>query len=302
MATTVATPQPAQIEQTLTPINGAFRRNLNTIVIIWYREVLRFVRDWIRIITSLAQPLMFLFIFGSGLSSSLNVVGSQANLPPGTPTLDFRTFLFPGVLSMTVLFTSIFSAISIVWDREFGFLREMLVAPISRTSLVLGKALGGSTIAMLQGTIMLIFAPLVGVNLSVGLVVKLMLEMLLLAFSLTSLGIVIASRMKSMEGFQMIMQFFLMPMFFLSGALFPLRNLPDWLAFLTKINPVTYGVDPLRQAVLRALNLPQFVLDGLGLGVKVFDTTLSTPVELAIVAALGLIFIIWGAVAFNKQD
>ncbi|WP_287266466.1 ABC transporter permease [Thermogemmatispora sp.] len=302
MATTVVTPQPARMEQTLTPINGPFRRNLNTIVIIWYREVLRFVRDWIRIITSLAQPLMFLFIFGSGLSSSLNVVGSQANLPPGTPTLDFRTFLFPGVLSMAVLFTSIFSAISIVWDREFGFLREMLVAPISRTSLVLGKALGGSTIAMLQGTIMLIFAPLVGVNLSVGLVVKLMLEMLLLAFSLTSLGIVIASRMKSMEGFQMIMQFFLMPMFFLSGALFPLRNLPGWLAFLTKINPVTYGVDPLRQAVLRALNLPQFVLDALGLGVKVFDTTLSTSVELLIVAVLGLIFIVWGALAFNKQD
>ncbi|MBX5451668.1 ABC transporter permease [Thermogemmatispora sp.] len=299
---TVATPQPAQLERALTPINGPFRRNLNTIFIIWYREVLRFVRDWIRIITSLAQPLMFLFIFGSGLSNSLNVMGGQTNLPPGTPTLDFRTFLFPGVLSMTVLFTSIFSAISIVWDREFGFLREMLVAPISRTSLVLGKAFGGSTIAMLQGTIMLIFAPLVGVNLSVGLVVKLMLEMLLLAFSLTSLGIVIASRMKSMEGFQMIMQFFLMPMFFLSGALFPLRNLPDWLAFLTKINPVTYGVDPLRQAVLRALNLPQFVLDALGLGVKIFDTTLSTSVELAIVAVLGLIFIVWGALAFNKQD
>ncbi len=283
--------------------NSAFRRNLNTICIIWYREVLRFVRDWTRIITSLAQPLMFLFVFGYGLSGSFNMLGAaQSQLPPGTPSINFTTFLFPGVLSMTVLFTAIFSAISIVWDREFGFLREMLVAPVSRVSVVVGKALGGSTIAMLQGTIMLVFAPLVGVSLDGWLVVKLMLEMLLLAFTLTSLGILIASRMKSMEGFQMIMQFFLMPMFFLSGALFPLRNLPGWLDFLTKINPVTYGVDPLRQAVLRTLNVPKFVLDFLAPGVNLFGYTLPVGAELAIVAALGLILIIWGALAFSKQD
>lgn len=296
MSTLLATP-------TATPINSPFRRNLNTIGIVWYRDVLRYSRDWIRVITSLVQPLMFLFIFGSGLSSSLNVSGAASSqLPPGATPLDFRTFLFPGVLSMTVLFTAIFSAISIVWDREFGFLREVLVAPISRTSVVLGKALGGSTIAMLQGTIMLIFAPLIGVTLDLGLVLKLMGEMLLLAFSLTSLGIVVASRMKSMEGFQVMMQFFLMPMFFLSGALFPLRNLPDWLAFLNRLDPVTYGVDPLRQAVLKTLNLPDFVLNFLGLGVKIFDYTLTVPAELGILAVLGVIFVTWAAFSFSKQD
>jgi ABC-2 type transport system permease protein len=301
---TIVTSPPATITPTTppTPVNGPLRRNLNGIGIIWYREVLRYLRDWIRVITSLMQPLLFLFIFGSGLSASLNFTGSaQGPLPPGTPSLNFSTFLFPGVLSMTVLFTAIFSAISIVWDREFGFLREVLVAPISRTSVVLGKALGGSTIAMLQGTIMLIFAPLIGVTLSFGLVVTLMLEMLLLAFCLTSLGIVVASRMKSMEGFQMIMQFLLMPMFFLSGALFPLRNLPNWLAFLTKIDPVTYGVDPLRQAVLNTMNLPAFVLSKL-VGVQVFGQTLSIGVELLIVAVLGAIFVTWAAISFSKQD
>ncbi len=286
---------------TNTPIMGPFRRNLNTIFIVWYRDILRYVRDWTRVITSLMQPLLFLFIFGSGLSSSLNVTGS-GRLPPGVPTLDFRTFLFPGILSMAVLFTAIFSAISIVWDREFGFLREVLVAPISRTAVVLGKALGGSTIAMLQGTIMLIFAPLIGVTLNVELVIKLMLEMLLLAFTLTSLGIVVASRMKSMEGFQMMMQFFLMPMFFLSGALFPLKNLPDWLAFLNRLDPVTYGVDPLRQTVLNTLNLPDSVLKNLGLGVVILGTTLSPFIELLILGVLGLIFVTWAAFSFSKQD
>ena len=286
-----------------TTIVSTFRRNLNAIYIIWYREILRYFRDWVRIITSLMQPLMFLFIFGSGLASSLNVGGAAARaLPPGTPTLDFRTFLFPGILGMAVLFTAIFSGVSIVWDREFGFLREVLVAPISRTSVVLGKALGGSTIAMLQGTIMLIFAPLIGISLNPGLVVTLMLEMLLLAFTLTSLGIVVASRMKSMEGFQMMMQFFLMPMFFLSGALFPLRNIPAWLAFFNRLDPVTYGVDPLRQAVLNTLNLPRFVSNFLGLGIRIFGYTLSVPFELLIVAALGLIFVTWAAISFNKQD
>lgn len=303
MSTTVTTPTPTMTPMApATPITGPLQRNLKAIGIIWYREVLRYIRDWVRVITSLMQPLLFLFIFGSGLSSSFNFMGSAASqLPPGT-SFNFQTFLFPGVLSMTVLFTAIFSAVSIVWDREFGFLREVLVAPISRTSVVLGKAFGGSTIAMLQGTIMLIFAPVIGVKLSVGLVVILMLEMLLLAFTLTSLGIVVASRMKSMEGFQMIMQFILMPMFFLSGALFPLRNLPGWLSFLTKIDPVTYGVAPLRQAVLGSLGLPTFVMNQLGVNVTLFGQTLTASTELAIVAALGLIFVTWAAILFSRQD
>jgi ABC-2 type transport system permease protein len=138
------------------PRTSGLVRNLKAIGIVWYRELLRYLRDWVRILTSLMQPLLFLFIFGSGLASSFNPAGAGAG---GVAGVNFQTFIFPGVLSMAVLFTAIFSAISIVWDREFGFLREMLVAPVSRTSVVLGKALGGSTIAMFQGTLMLVFAP-----------------------------------------------------------------------------------------------------------------------------------------------
>jgi len=278
---------------------SALWRNLMAIEIVWYRDILRYLRDWVRIITSLMQPLLFLFIFGSGLASSFSPAGAR---PGGVAGVSFQTFLFPGVVSMAVLFTAIFSAISIVWDREFGFLREMLVAPVSRTSIVLGKALGGSTIAMFQGTLMLVFAPLIGVRLDVGLVIILMLEMLLLAFTMTSLGIVIASRMQSMESFSVVMQFVLMPMFFLSGALFPLTHVPGWLAFLNKLDPVTYGVDPLRQAVMSGMKLPPVVARQLGLGVQVFGTTLSVLAELLIVGALGVIFVSWAALSFGKQD
>jgi len=278
---------------------SALWRNLMAIEIVWYRDILRYLRDWVRIITSLMQPLLFLFIFGSGLASSFSPAGAR---PGGVAGVSFQTFIFPGVVSMAVLFTAISSAISIVWDREFGFLREMLVAPVSRTSIVLGKALGGSTIAMFQGTLMLVFAPLIGVRLDVGLVIILMLEMLLLAFTMTSLGIVIASRMQSMESFSVVMQFVLMPMFFLSGALFPLTHVPGWLAFLNKLDPVTYGVDPLRQAVMSGMKLPPVVARQLGLGVQVFGTTLSVLAELLIVGALGVIFVSWAALSFGKQD
>ncbi len=278
---------------------SALWRNLMAIEIFWYRDILRYLRDWVRIITSLMQPLLFLFIFGSGLASSFSPAGGASR---GVVGVNFQTFIFPGVVSMAVLFTAISSAISIVWDREFGFLREMLVAPISRTSIVLGKALGGSTIAMFQGTLMLVFAPLIGVRLDVVLVIILMLEMLLLAFTMTSLGIVIASRMQSMESFSVVMQFVLMPMFFLSGALFPLTHVPGWLAFLNKLDPVTYGVDPLRQAIMSRLNLPPSVVTQLGLGVQIFGFTLSVAAELLIVAALGVIFVIWAALSFGKQE
>ena len=274
-------------------------RNLMAIEIFWYRDILRYLRDWVRISTALMQPLLFLFMFGSGLASSFSPAGGASR---GVGGVNFQTFIFPGVVSMAVLFTAILSAISIVWDREFGFLREMLVAPISRTSIVLGKALGGSTIAMFQGTLMLVFAPLIGVRLDVVLVIILMLEMLLLAFTMTSLGIVIASRMQTMESFSVVMQFVLMPMFFLSGALFPLTHVPGWLAFLNKLDPVTYGVDPLRQAIMSRLNLPPSVVAQLGLGVQIFGFTLSVAAELLIVAALGVIFVIWAALSFGKQE
>ena len=194
---------------------------------------------------------------------------------------------------MTVLFTAIFSAVSIVWDREFGFLKEVLVAPVSRTSVALGKVAGGSTVAMFQGTIVLFLAPFLGISLTFSQVILLIGLMLVLASVMTSFGILLAARQRSMEGFQMMMQFLLLPMFFLSGALFPLQGVPAWMEFLAKINPVTYGVDPLRQVALSE-NVSQAALSALSLH------PISTDVT--IMAGLGVAFLVPAIWLFGKQD
>lgn len=210
------------------------------IYILWLRDLKRYWYDKPRIFASLGQPILFLFVLGTALSPAFTGPGG----------INFSEFIFPGIISMTVLFTSIFSAVSIVWDREFGFLKEVLVAPVSRWSIVVGKAFGGSTVAVLQGCLMLILAPLVGVKLSIMIVLQSILVMFLIAFAITGLGIMIAARMKEMEGFQMVVNFIIMPIFFLSGALFPIDRLPEWLAILTRLDPLTYGVDLLRHVML----------------------------------------------------
>jgi len=216
------------------------------IYILWLRDIKRYWYDKTRIFASLGQPILFLFVLGTALSPSFK----------GPSGLNFSEFIFPGIVSMTVLFTSIFSAISIVWDREFGFLKEVLVAPVSRWSIVTGKALGGSTVALFQGTLMLLLAPLVGVRLTLFSVIGALFVMFIIGLAMNSLGIVIAARMKEMEGFQMVVNFLIMPLFFMSGALFPMDNLPAWLAVLNRIDPLTYGVDLLRAVILGIHSFP----------------------------------------------
>jgi len=211
--------------------------------IIWLRDLKRHFRDRARIVGSLATPIIFIFILGQGLGSSMS-----ASLPAGG--FDYKAFMFPGILGMTVLFAGVFSAVSIVWDREFGFLKEMLVAPVPSWSIALGKVVSGATIASFQGCLMLMLAPLAGVHLTPQMVALLLPTLFLVAFSMTGMGVLVASRLKSMQGFQMIMNFIMMPMFFLSGAMFPLANAPTWMDTLAKINPLTYGVDALRTIML----------------------------------------------------
>ena len=264
---------------------SSLRREVVGAYTVWYRDVLRFVRDRARIVGSLGQPLLFLFVFGSGLSPAMAGLGQGA--------FDFKQFLFPGILSMAVLFSAIFSAVSIVWDREFGFLKEVMVAPVSRLAVALGKVAGGSTVALLQGVIILVLAPLVGVRLSWDQVLVLVLLMLLLAAVMTAMGLLIAARQRSMEGFQVIMQFLLMPMFFLSGAFFPLRGVPVWLEWLSRIDPVTYGVDPLRQVALRR-SVPAAVLAMIRLH--------PIGVDVAVMGVLGLLFLVPAVWLFSRQD
>jgi ABC-2 type transport system permease protein len=282
----------AEVIRVQTP-GGGFRHDLRGVRVVWRREMIRFSRDRLRIVTSLIQPVLFLFVLGTGLSTITT---------GNTQSVNLRTFMYPGALAMAVLFTAMFSAASIVWDREFGFLREMLVAPVSRWSIVLGKCLGGATTAALQGVIILALAGLVGVPYSPTLILVVFGEMLLLAFTLTAFGVMTAARIKQFQSFMALNQMLLMPLFFLSGALFPLANLPGWLKVLTRIDPLTYAVDPVRRAVFSHLDVPAPVLAKLNPGVTWGGWRVPTGVELLIVAAMGIGMLAIGIWQFRSAE
>jgi ABC-2 type transport system permease protein len=270
--------------------------SLRAVYIIWYRDILRFWRDRMRVVASLAQPLLFLVVFGTGLSSALG----RGAVFGGAGGLSYIQFVFPGIIGMSILFTAIFGAMSIVWDREFGFLKEVLVAPIDRWAVAVGKALGGTTQAMIQGLILLVLAPFVGVHLSVATVLELIPLAAILAFGLSSLGVAIASMMKSLQGFQVVMNFLMMPMFFLSGALFPLTGLPGWLTWVTHLDPAAYGIDPLRRVVLSDSGLPRAFVDGLGLSIG--GHVLPILLEAAIVLAFGAVMLTIAVISFQRRE
>ena len=210
------------------------------VYVICLRDIRRFFREKSQVIGSVARPALWLLIMGTGFNT---VFGSQGG---GS----YSQFLFPGIIGMTVLFTSVFSAVSIIWDRQFGFLREILVAPVSRTSVAVGKTLSGCFQSMIQGGIILALSPLVDVHLTITIILEVLLLIFLASFALTSLGLLIASRMESFEGFNLIMNFLIMPMFLLSGAFFPIQGLPSWLRSVVTVNPLSYGVDALRGVIL----------------------------------------------------
>lgn len=214
-----------------------------TIYTIWQREIIRYWRDKTRIVSTLFQPLMFLVIFGSGL---------RQTLASGNFGVDFIQFMYPGIIAMSIMGVAFFSTISTVWDREFGFLKEILVAPVSRTAIAIGKTLGATTIAAIQALLLLILAPFIGISIHLTVIPQLFFFMLLLSFAIAGLGLLIASLMKTTESFGLLMQVLIFPMFFVSGAFFPLTAVPGWMAALSNINPLTYGVDAFRQILLNS--------------------------------------------------
>jgi|KBSSwiStaDraftv2_1062776.scaffolds.fasta_scaffold124307_2 ABC-2 type transport system permease protein len=219
------------------------RRELRSALMVWRRDLVRLRRNSVRIVFGLAQPVGFLIVFSIGVAG---VVSSQA-LPE---QVSYKVFIFPGVLAMTIISSALIACVSIVWDREFGFMREMLVAPVSRVALIAGKTLGGSTIAMLQGLIILVLAPLVGVDLGAARLVALFAVLALMAVAITTLGIAVASSVDRIQTLQTVMAVLIQPLIFTSGALFPIDELPRWLTVLCYLNPATYGVDLARRALL----------------------------------------------------
>jgi len=260
----------------------SLRSELRAIRVVWRRELIRFSRDRLRILTSLIQPFLFLFVLGTGIASLAAA---------GTHGVNFKTFIYPGVVCMAVMFTAMFSAASIVWDREFGFLREMMVAPVRRSSIVLGKVAGGATVATFQGLIVIAIAGLVDVPYELSLILELFALSMLLAFAITAFGVMFAARINQMQSFMALMQMVIMPMFFLSGAMFSVANLPQWLAILNRLDPLTYAVDPMRRAIFAHLNVSPAAREALIPGVTWFGWRVPTLVEAAVIAILGLIML-----------
>jgi ABC-2 type transport system permease protein len=271
----------------------SWRSELRAMKIVWRRELIRFRNDRIRIVTALIQPLLFLFVLGSGLEQL-----SAAS----THGVELKTFIYPGILCIAVMFTAMFSAASIVWDREFGFMREMMVAPIRRSSIVLGKCFGGATVASLQGVILLCLAWTVHVPYSVTLILGVLGLQLLLAFSITAFGLMVAVRIKQMTAFMGVMQMVVMPMFFISGALFPVAGLPAWLAFLNRIDPLTYAVDPMRRLVFNHLDISGAARRALDPGVTWWGWHVPAVLEAGVVLALGLAMLGIAIWEFNATE
>ena len=215
---------------------------------LWMREIIRFVRQRSRMIGVIGSPILFWFFIGSGLGTSFR----SGAIPGGTNYLEY---FFPGTLLLIMLFTAIFSTISIIEDRNAGFLQSVLVAPVAGSSIALGKILGGTTLAALQAVIFLVLAPFIGITFDVAHFVALVLLLFVVGFGLTGLGFLIAWRMESTQGFHAIVNLFLIPLWLLSGALFPVDGAPRWLRILMSINPLTYAVDATRDLLYRQIHL-----------------------------------------------
>jgi ABC-2 type transport system permease protein len=251
---------------------------VNAVYVIVAREFKKFVRERSRLVSTIARPLVWLFLVGGGMS----------RLVPAAGGVSYMQFIFPGILGMTILFSSIFSSISIIWDKEFGFMKEILVAPISRFSVVVGKAMSGMVISSLQAMIILCFFPVLGLKISILSVVGVAVVCMILSFAIAAFGILLASFYESYESFSVIMNFIVMPMFFLSGAMYPVKLMPPLLKFFTRINPLTYGVDALKHMIFPAEAGPM-------------SADFALYVDLSVIVAAAVIFVAVGGRVFERK-
>ena len=238
---------------------------------LWYREIIVFTREKSRIVSSLFTPLLSIVVCGGGLGSGVSLGG-----------VNYQVFIFPGILAMTILFSSVFFGLYIVWDKKIDFFKEVLVAPLSRLTIFAGKTLGGCTDALIQGSLMLAFGVILGISYSLQMVVQTMIFMLVLAAAVVSIGLIIGSFMESPEGFNLIVSFLVFPLFFLSGALFPIDNLPSWLRAFTTLNPVTYAVDGMR-------------------GVMLGMSTFPVMMDFGVLLGFAVVMIVIGSIAFSRM-
>ncbi|MHC1635037.1 MAG: ABC transporter permease [Candidatus Methanospirareceae archaeon] len=248
--------------------------NATAIYVLWLREMKRFIRAKSRVIGTLGMPFFFLAFLGTGFSN-VNITGKG---------IDYIHFLVPGIIGMTMLFTSMFAGISVLWDREFGFLKEIMVAPVNRISIVIGRVAGGVTTSIIQGVLILGISILMGFKLSrIYSIFLSMVFMLLISSTFIGLGLIFASRMRDIHGFSLVMNFVMFPLFFLSGALFPLENLPVWIRYFSYLDPLTYGVDGLRGALIGA-------------------SSFSITLDFIVLIGFSIVMVLLGAYLFEKSE
>jgi ABC-2 type transport system permease protein len=271
----------------------SWRSEVRAVRALWWREMIRFGNDRVRVVTALIQPLLFLFVLAPGLQSL-----SAAS----THGVDLTTFMFPGVLCMAIWFSAMISAASLVMDRELGFLREMMVAPVRRSSIVLGKCLGGTTTAATQGLILLALAGLAHVPYDPVLLLGIFGLQLLIAFAVTALGVMVATTVRQAQTFNSVMQVLVFPTVFLSGAMYPVSGLPSWLGVVNRLNPLTYAVDPVRRLMFDHLDISDAARHTLAPGVTWWGWRLPVLVELGIVLALGLAMLAGAIFQFTRTE
>jgi ABC-2 type transport system permease protein len=264
-------------------VQAVLARDVRGAASIWRRELTRFFRERARAVTSFVQPLLYLLVFGTGLGAAV-----RADAVAG----DYRVFLLPGVIVMTSLFTSMFAAVSIVWDREFGFLKEILVAPIGRASVIAGKSVGGATTSTMQGLAILLFAPVVGLSVAPLRILAVVPMLVVFSLCVNLLGIALASRVQTMQGFMVVMNFITLPLFFLSGAVFPLTTVPTWLRSLAYLDPATYAVDAIRRTLI-----PDW--EG---ALRWGDTVVPIPVEIGVLTVLGAVLFVLAVRGLRRQS
>jgi ABC-2 type transport system permease protein len=287
---TTKTPQ-ASIAAVRLPTTG-LRHQARATSVVWRRELVRFIRDRTRALTGLVQPLLFLFVLGTGLSSLVS---------RGTD-IDFRTFLYPGIVAISVLFTATFAGISLVWDREWGFLREMMVAPVSRASILLGKALGGATVATAQSMVMLALCGVVDIPYDPVMLLEMVVLLFLAGLMLTSMSLAMVVRIRQFQAAFPLVQMVIMPMMFLSGAMFPLSGLPRWLDVLTTVNPLTYAVEPMRQVVFDRLDLSASDRATLDPGITWGDWHVPVFVQVGVVLGVTAVLLAVAIARFDRTE
>jgi len=247
---------------------------MGAIYILWLRELKRYIRSRVQIVVSLGQPCLYLLALGFGLGPVFQQAGHGSYLQ----------FMAPGVVGMTILFSSVFSGIAMLWDRQFGFLKETLVAPVSRMQIMIGRTLGGATVAIIQGSLILVICLVAGFRPHSWIAIPTaFLFVVMIAVVFAALGTALGSAIKDMQGFQLVMNFLVLPLFFLSGALFPLANLPPVMAFITRLDPLTYGVDGLRGALINVWHF-------------------NAATDISVLAMIAAVFVSAGAYLFSKIE